>query len=329
MATVICVEVAVRESTRRNIEKIVDTYAEGSKTLYCRLLITAERGLTEKDTNDPHIEFDPLRAAAYRATGTPSGVFGDIEGGIEKWMSAESTPDGREGVIVQFSIMLDGRVPVQEQIERFYEMVSKRIRQDVISAPGGTTRVYDCMEPDAAICFVDTEEKIGSRCGRESETFPKDRGIETVNLPLMCGFDFKIDRKIGIGYGISTNFWILSSDPKAGRFASNEAVRAVQEVDGVMMQFYACPSGSAAKAGAPTNAVFCPSLRDKPDSEVPEGVGSIFEIVMHGVSLSKIKEAVKAGISAVLDLDCVKFVSAGNYGGKIGQYKIQLRELFR
>jgi len=36
----------------------------------------------------------------------------------------------------------------------------------------------------------------------------------------------------------------------------------------------------------------------------------------------------KAGIKAVLDVKDVVKVSAGNYGGKLGPYKIYLRELF-
>jgi formylmethanofuran--tetrahydromethanopterin N-formyltransferase len=36
----------------------------------------------------------------------------------------------------------------------------------------------------------------------------------------------------------------------------------------------------------------------------------------------------KAGIGAVLKVDGVAGVSAGNYGGKLGEFKIHLRELF-
>ena len=36
----------------------------------------------------------------------------------------------------------------------------------------------------------------------------------------------------------------------------------------------------------------------------------------------------KAGIEAVSKVDGVVKVSAGNYGGKLGDYKIFLRELF-
>ena len=47
-----------------------------------------------------------------------------------------------------------------------------------------------------------------------------------------------------------------------------------------------------------------------------------------GSRLDAVKEATKVGIEAVLDIDGVVKVSAGNYGGKLGEYKINLRELF-
>jgi formylmethanofuran--tetrahydromethanopterin N-formyltransferase len=61
---------------------------------------------------------------------------------------------------------------------------------------------------------------------------------------------------------------------------------------------------------------------------VPEGVNYIPEIVINGVSLSAVKSAMKAGIKASLKVDGVVGISAGNYGGKLGAYKIRLRELF-
>jgi formylmethanofuran--tetrahydromethanopterin N-formyltransferase len=50
--------------------------------------------------------------------------------------------------------------------------------------------------------------------------------------------------------------------------------------------------------------------------------------VFDGISLDAVKEATKTGIKAVLDVDGVVRISAGNYGGKLGEHKIQLKELF-
>jgi formylmethanofuran--tetrahydromethanopterin N-formyltransferase len=61
---------------------------------------------------------------------------------------------------------------------------------------------------------------------------------------------------------------------------------------------------------------------------VPEGVNYIPEIVINGVSLQAVKKAMKAGVEAALKVDGVTKISAGNYGGKLGNHKIFLRELF-
>ena len=47
-----------------NQVEIDDTYAEAFDGVYCRLLVTAERGLVQEDTNSPFIEFDPLMGQA-------------------------------------------------------------------------------------------------------------------------------------------------------------------------------------------------------------------------------------------------------------------------
>jgi formylmethanofuran--tetrahydromethanopterin N-formyltransferase len=98
--------------------------------------------------------------------------------------------------------------------------------------------------------------------------------------------------------------------------------------------FDICSAGSKPethfpKIGPTTNHPYCPSLKSRlgKESKVPEGVGYIAEIVFDGISLDAVKEATKTGIKAVLDVDGVVRISAGNYGGKLGEHKIQLKEL--
>jgi formylmethanofuran--tetrahydromethanopterin N-formyltransferase len=96
-----------------------------------------------------------------------------------------------------------------------------------------------------------------------------------------------------------------------------------------------CSAGSKPETrfpwiGPTTNHPYCPSLKNRlgKESKVPEGVNYIPEIVINGVSLEAVKKAMKAGIEAALTVKGVVKVSAGNYGGKLGEYKIYLRELF-
>jgi len=65
------------------------------------------------------------------------------------------------------------------------------------------------------------------------------------------------------------------------------------------------------------------------ESKVPDGVNYIPEIVMNGVSLEAVNEAMKAGIRSASNVEGVVRISAGNYGGKLGKHRIYLRELFR
>ncbi|MBI5253855.1 MAG: formylmethanofuran--tetrahydromethanopterin formyltransferase, partial [Euryarchaeota archaeon] len=80
--------------------------------------------------------------------------------------------------------------------------------------------------------------------------------------------------------------------------------------------------------GPTTNHPYCPTLRGKiEDSKVPEGVASIPEIVINGVSIQAVKEAMQAAMHSVRNVEGVIKISAGNYGGKLGKHKIYLREL--
>ena len=61
---------------------------------------------------------------------------------------------------------------------------------------------------------------------------------------------------------------------------------------------------------------------------IPEDVHYIPEIVINGLNEDVVEESLMVGIKAVLDVEDVLRVSAGNYEGILGDYKIYLRELF-
>jgi formylmethanofuran--tetrahydromethanopterin N-formyltransferase len=64
-------------------------------------------------------------------------------------------------------------------------------------------------------------------------------------------------------------------------------------------------------------------------SKVPKEVGFIPEIVINGITLSVVKKAMKVGIEAASSVEGVMNISAGNYGEKLGKYRINLKELLR
>jgi formylmethanofuran--tetrahydromethanopterin N-formyltransferase len=324
-------------AAKESYGKVEDTFAEAFDGLYIRLLITGERGLNSGDKKNPAIEYDELRLAAYRCTATPSVVVGRIEGGIEGWLTKQQTPDNREGVIVQLWGRYNDKEDAKTQLDKFYKEMSIRIRQDILSV--GTTRVfgfpYEKEQAGATGLIIDSEDRIG-KCGGGYEWFSSEGGTETINIPLMMGYDFKIDRRLECAIGISGgNLWLLCDDIETGRRAGRRAIEAIKQVKGVITPFFVCPSGSAAEdyppIGPPTNYLYCATLRDrlKDVTKVPPRVKSIPEIVIDGVSLEAVKNGIRAAINSAIDLEGVISVSAGNYGGKLGKYKIYLKELLQ
>jgi len=127
----------------------------------------------------------------------------------------------------------------------------------------------------------------------------------------------------------------MCTNKEALKKAGAKALDAIHDVEGVVSTFDVCSAGSKPETNFPqigptTNHYFCPSLKARlgKDSKVPDGVNYIAEIVYDAVSVDALKQATKVGIEAVLDVEGVVRVSAGNYGGKLGQYQIPLRELF-
>jgi len=253
--------------------------------------------------------------------------------GIEKFLSKDETPDGREGVILQFWSMYNESKSLKEQIKKFFNEVSIRIRQDILSASGGTTRIFNWFDKKKGneIYVIDTKDKVGD-CGGGYETVIREYGRECYKIPLMMGYDFKIDKEISIGIGISgANLWFMCKDLKTARIAGRKAIDAIKKIEGVVMPFYVCPSGSMVgnyrEIGPPTNYRYCPTLKGKiQDLKLPEDVTSVPEIVINGLNLNLVKNAMKVAIKSVIPINGVKKISAGNYGGKLGKYKIYLKD---
>jgi len=296
---------------------IEGTYAEAFEGFYCRAIVTAD-------------DAEMLRKAAEDATATPAIVVGRVEGGIEKWLSKKETPDKRKGAILQFWGGIDPKKPFSEVLKKFETELSYRIRQDILVKP--FTAVFDALPK--AEGKLDMMERVG-HCGDGYEWVEKRYGREIIVVPIMVP-DFLIERHLGYARGVSgANFWIMCKTKQAVKEAGTRALDAIHAVEGVITPFDVCSAGSKTETNFPligptTNHAYCPSLKKKMGkaSQVPEGVNYIPEIVIDGVSMQAVKQAMKTGIEAVLTVDGVIKVSAGNYGGKLGEYKIYLRELF-
>jgi len=272
-----------------------------------------------------------LREAALNSTALPSAVIGRLEAGIEKWLSPKETPDGRAGVVLQFWCQLEANKPLDEILAKFEKEFSYRIRQGILVKP--FTRVFDaCLNP---IGHIDTMYRIG-HCGDGYEWVEKLYGREMINIPVMVP-DFQIERKIGYSIGVmGANLWYMCSSKKAVLRAGKKILKAISSVPGVITPFNICSAGSKPETkfpwiGPTTNHPYCPSLKKRlrAESKVPEGVRYIPEIVINGVSLEAVKQALSYGIKAACEVKGVLRISAGNYGGKLGEYKIWLHELIK
>jgi formylmethanofuran--tetrahydromethanopterin N-formyltransferase len=63
-----------------------------------------------------------------------------------------------------------------------------------------------------------------------------------------------------------------------------------------------------------------------PDTLIPENVSCVYEIVINGLTLDAVKNALKEGVRAAASTHGIVRISAGNYGGKLGPYKAYLKE---
>lgn len=291
------------------VVEIENTYCEAFEGLFSRILITAKDGKR-------------LERAACGSTALPSTVFGKSEGGVEKWLGEGETPDGRRGAIVQ--IWVNYGKKARDTLE--YEL-GWRIRQGVLVVP--TTSVFNALDSDD---IIDMMEKVG-HCGDGYEHVEEYCGREAINIPIMMPH-FRIERYLGYKRGVAGgNLWFMCTTEEAALEAGDKAVEAIKKVEGVITPFDVCSAGSKPETNYPeigptTNHPYCPTLRGKiKGSKVPEGVNYIPEVVINGMSLEEVKEAMRAAVYSVKDVKGLVKISAGNYGGKLGKYKIFLREL--
>lgn len=297
--------------------EIEDTYAEAFDGLYCRIIVTAD-------------DEEVLRMAAEDATATPSIVIGRIEGGIERWLGKKETPDGRKGTILQFWGGIEEEKPLKDSVKKLEVELSYRIRQDILVKP--FTAIFDALPNPAG--KIGMMERVG-HCGDGFEWEEKLHGRNMIVVPIMVS-DFLIERRLGYAKGImGANFWYMCKTKRAVMEAGRKALKAISKIEGVVTPFDICSAGSKPETkfpwvGPTTNHPYCPTLKGKlgKESKVPEGVNYIPEIVINGVSIEAVKEAMKVGIQSASNVKGVVKISAGNYGGKLGRHKIHLRELF-
>jgi len=292
------------------VEKIEDTFAEAFSMYAARILITAR---------DKYWAY----VAGTLATGfATSIIMCPCEAGIEGFVKPSKTPDGRPGVLIQVW---------HNDLGLLKQQVILRVSQVVLTCP--TTRVFDGLPSSRRkLSIGKTIAKFGDGFERQIEMFGKKMWA----IPVMEG-EFLLEDKIGVVKGVAGgNIIILARDPDGGLEAAKSAARAVRKLARrVILPFPGgvCRAGSKPgaitypKLKASTNHPFCPTLREVvKDTKLTEDVKVVYEIVINGLTQRDVMIAMGiAAITAARHPSVIK-VTAGNYGGKLGQYKLHLKE---
>jgi formylmethanofuran--tetrahydromethanopterin N-formyltransferase len=271
---------------------------------------------------------DFLNRAVNAFTALPSTVFGDAEGGIVRWLSENETIDGRLGAIVQLWVIGTSK----KAITKLYVQLGRRMRQGILVVP--TTAVFDYYPYKSEMKF-NIMNNVG-HCGDGYEEILRIFDRKMISIPLMMGYDFLIEEELTYAEGVmGGNFYLFCDSISSGISVGREAVKIIGEINNVCTTFDVCSAGSKVETNFPeigpsTNHPYCPTLRNKISSEefkVPDGVYSIPEIVFNALDFKTIKLTMIKVIDGIKDLDGLIKVSAGNYGGKLGKYKIFLSDL--
>ena len=291
---------------RINGVEIEDTFAEAFKMRAARVIITA-------------VNERWALTAAQVATGFATSVIAcGCEAGIEEVIPADETPDGRPGVSILVFTM--GSKGMEDQLMR-------RVGQCIMTCP--TTACFNGLAGDKKL-------KIGGTLRYFGDGFQISKllgGKRFWRIPVMEG-EFLVEESFGVQKAIGGgNFLILGESLAATLEASERAVEVMKKVRGIVMPFPGGIVRSGSKTTsqykflrASTNTAYCPTIRRQTESALPEGVNSVLEIVIDGLYETSIEQAMQVGIRAAC-IPGIARISAGNYGGTLGQFQFHLRQI--
>lgn len=268
-----------------------------------------------------------LAAAVREVTGYGSSVIGcDAEAGLERFLSPEHTPDGRVGAAILFFAF---------SADKLAKAVVNRTGQCLMTCP--TAAVFDGM-PAAQPGEDSSRFDLGATLRYFGDGYQKSKvldGRRFWRVPVMDG-EFVIEASVGAVKAIAGgNFLLCGQSQSRTLAAARRAVDAIATLPEVITPFPGGVVRSGSKVGsrykgmfASTNDAFCPTLRSRVATSLPEDASCVYEIVINGLSRPAIETAMRVGITAACSTpgDLVA-ISAGNYGGKLGKFHFGLREI--
>ncbi|MEO1280839.1 MAG: formylmethanofuran--tetrahydromethanopterin N-formyltransferase [Pseudomonadota bacterium] len=290
---------------------IDDTFAEAFGMSATGLIITADSQRW-------------ARQAAITMTGFGTSVIGcGAECGIDHDVPADETPDGRPGVrVLLFGFSPDALEP----------QLKNRVGQCVLTSPGSAC--FNGLASEQTLALSAGPRFFGD--GWQTARKLGDRRFWRV--PVMDG-EFIIEDTSGlttdaVGGG---NLLIIGTDRVGLLETCERAVEAMSSVKDCIMPFPGGIVRSGSKVGskyagamASTNEAFSPTLRGASQTQLDDKSVAVLEIVIDGLTASAVAETMKVGLKTIIDEGAergVYRVSAGNYGGNLGQHHFHLKEL--
>lgn len=262
-----------------------------------------------------------VMTAAASATGFATSVIGcGCEAGVESELDESQTPDGRPGAsILIFGVSRSG---LESQL-------ISRVGQSIMTCP--TTACYNGLDDGEQV-------DVGGKLKFFGDSYQSSKMLGNRRfwrIPVMDG-EFLVEQKFCIKKGVGGgNLLIISKDVKSGLEAAQRAVGAMKKVPGAIMPFPGGVVRSGSKVGstyrflsASTNTPYCPTLKRLVKTSLPEEANAVYEIVIDGLDERSVRDAMGRGLLAACSCDILS-VTAGNYGGNLGQYKFYLLEILK
>ena len=261
--------------------------------------------------------------AANAMTGFATSVIGcGVEAGIERELSQEETPDGRPGVAILMFAM--GSSVLMKQLE-------SRMGQTILTCP--TAAAFSGIEGNERINLGKNLRFFGDGF----QTSKQFGGKRYWRVPVMDG-EFITEETTGMVRAVGGgNFLVLATSQPQALAACEAAIEAMRKIPNVIMPFPGGIVRSGSKVGskyktmfASTNDAFCPTLKGLTKTQLSDDIESVMEIVIDGLTDADIRKAPYVGIKAACKLGAengIKRISAGNYGGKLGQSQFHLRDI--
>jgi formylmethanofuran--tetrahydromethanopterin N-formyltransferase len=293
-----------------NGTEIEETFAEAFGMSATRVIITA---LNQRWA----------RIAGETMTGFATSVIGcGVEAGIEAEIPPAETPEGRPGV----SVLVFGMSG-----KSLAKHLETRVGQCVLTCP--TSAVFAGIQGEKQIPLGKNLRYFGDGYQISKQI----AGRRYWRVPVMDGeflCEETVARVPAVGGG---NFLVLAETQLQALSACEKAIEAMRKLPNVIMPFPGGIVRSGSKVGskykalmASTNDAYCPTLRGLVKSKLDGEIESVMEIVINGLSEADVRMATRVGIAAVCELGAaagIRRISAGNYGGKLGQFHFHLREV--